>query len=112
MVLEVLGDSVVIDYAFLSVASTFRWHDDIVRTVRIRTEILTESVEPHYSAGSSKTYLESDYNKSILKMKERIMKYCSDEIDVGYVLTQFAANDHLHPFWKPRLFNRVRGLNF
>lgn len=108
----VLGESVVVDYAFLEVTSSFIWRGDEVRSIRIRTEILEAPVEAHYSPGSSKVYLDPDYNKSILKMKFRIMKYCSQQIEVGYVLSQFAANDHLHPFWKPRLFNRVRGLSF
>lgn len=109
---EVFGESVIIDYAFLAVTSRFYWKEEEVRLVKIRTEILTERIDPHYSAGSARLYLEEDYNNSILKMKARIMKYCSDQIEIGYVLSQFAANDPLHPFWKPRLFNRVRGLNF
>jgi hypothetical protein len=112
LALVVSGESVIIDYAFLSVTSRFLWRDEEIRTIHIRTEILTQRVDPHYSAGSAKLYLDADYNSSILKMKSRIMKYCSEQVEIGYVLSQFAANDHLHPFWKPRLFNRVRGLSF
>jgi hypothetical protein len=112
MVLEVRGDSMVIDYAFLSVSAAFHWRDEPVRSIKISTEILEHRIEPHYSSGSAKIYLDDDYNRAILKMKERMVRYCSDEMDVAYVLSQFAANDPLHPFWRPRLFNRVRGLNF
>lgn len=112
LVRNVDGQSMVIDYALLSANSTFLWHGEEVRTISLRTEILTCRIDPHYSPGSAKLYLDEDYNKSILKMKSRMMKYCSEQVEIGYVLSQFAAKDPLHPFWKPRLFNRVRGLNF
>lgn len=110
--LDISGKSVVVDAALLSVAATFKSNGEEVRSVTIRTEILTSEFEAHYIAGSARAYLDEDYNSAIMKMRDKLIKYCSDNLDVGYVLSQFASNDHLHPFWKPRLFNRVRGLSF
>lgn len=111
LTLEVIGQSVVVDAALLSLVGIFRWYGEEVRTIRISTEVSMSDIDPYYTAGTSKVYLQEDYYGAIQKMKDKLIRYTYDQLDAGYILAQFAANDHRHPFWKPRLFNRVRGLS-
>ncbi len=112
LVLKISGNSFVVDHVLLSSEAIFIANGCNVRTIKIRTEIQSQLIEAHYSAGSSPVYIHPDYNKAILKMKDKLERYCLNNIDVCYVLSQIAANDHLHPFWKSRLFNRTRGLSY
>jgi len=111
LVLHVKGESVIVGAALLSLEGIFRLYDEEVRAVRISTEFSMSNSPPYYTSGSAEVYLKEDYASAILKMKDKLSLYCHDQIDAGYILTQFAVNDHRHPFWKPRFFNRVRGLS-
>jgi hypothetical protein len=111
LVLHVKGESVIVGAALLSLEGVFRLYDEEVRAVRISTELSMSDSSAYYTSGSADIYLKPEYDSAISKMKDKLNIYCRDQIDAGYILAQFAANDHMHPFWKPRLFNRVRGLS-
>lgn len=109
--LEVTGESLVVDAAFLSLVGVFRWYGEEVRSIRISTEVSMTDSDCYYTSSTSRAYLQDDYHSAVLKMRDKLIRYSFDQLDAGYILTQFASNDHRHPFWKPRLFNRVRSLS-
>lgn len=111
LTLEVKGESLVVDAAFLSLIGVFRCYGEEVRSIRISTEVSMSDSDAYYTAGTSQAYLQEDYRGAIMKMRDKLIRYSFDQLDAGYILTQFAANDHRHPFWTPRLFNRVRGFS-
>ena len=111
LVLHVKGESVVVGAALLSLEGVFRLYDEEVRSVRIWTELSMSDSSAYYTSGSADMYLKPEYASAISKMKDKLNIYVHDQIDAGYILAQFAANDHRHPFWKPRFLNRVRGLS-
>jgi hypothetical protein len=112
LTLEVNGESVIVDCGFLSLVAEFRRDNETVRKIQISTQIMSRVFESHYSVGTSRIYLQEEYDRAIAKMQGRLSTYCENQMDVGYVLAQFAANDPLHGFWKPRLLNRGRALSF
>lgn len=108
--IQITGSSVVVDHAFLSMTTVFTRHGEEVRRITIRTEIQTQAIEPHYSCSSNAIYLTEDYYKAILSMKDKLVRYSKNQIDVAYVLSMFASNDRLHQFWVSRLAARKMGL--
>lgn len=110
--IDAIGYHMPIEDIKLELEGVFSYQGQIVRSFKIRTDIATLDIPEGFTVPSANVYKTSEYWEAVNKMKARLERFCLEQPYAAYLLAQFAARDTQHPFWKPTIASRSRGLSF
>ena len=105
------GGCMPIDVLKIELNGEFHWHDELVRHVKLSTYASQPMFDEGFHPLSGELYKSEEYRHAVLTLGERIKKFSRGNLDVAYVLCQFAAQDTQHLFWVSRVTPRGRSLN-
>lgn len=108
---SVIGSSSILRSASIELSCRFDWTGQMVREVAIYSLEIDHDVAAGYSPSSAKIYKSKEYAESVAHILNRLFRFSEGQIEVAYVVAQYAARSIAHPFWRPSVKARGRGLS-
>ncbi|MDT8924888.1 hypothetical protein RBE51_19050 [Pseudomonas taiwanensis] len=105
------GQCMPVDVLMIELKGFFDFHDECVREVRLSTYASQRLVDDGYHPMSGELYKSPEYGHAVMTLSSRIKDFVQGNLDVAYVLAQFAAQDTQHQFWVSRVTPRGRSLS-
>lgn len=106
-----VGQCMPVDVLMIDLKGHFDFHDECVREVRLSTYASQRLVDDGYHPMSGELYKSPEYTHAVKTLGERMRTFSKGNLDVAYVLAQFAAQDAQHQFWVSRVTPRGRSLS-
>jgi hypothetical protein len=106
-----VGDCMPVDVLMIKLNGQFHYHQECVREVRLSTYASQRLVDDGFHPMSGELYKSPEYVHAVQTLGKRIHDFSHGNLDVAYVLAQFAAQDTQHLFWVSRVTPRGRSLS-
>lgn len=111
--IEVVGKRMPIGTLHILIECEFHYKGEVVRKVRIDSGITTIKIDEGFNHRTANIYKSEQYWGVIQKNKERVQVFSENNLHVAYILSQFAARNPNHHFWKPGVASKdIGGLRF
>lgn len=105
------GKCMPVDVLMIELKGFFDFNDECVREVSLSTYASQRLVDDGYHPMSGELYKSPEYEHAVMTLSNRIKAFVKGNLDVAYVLAQFAAQDTQHQFWVSRVTPRGRTLS-
>jgi hypothetical protein len=109
--IEVMANKMPIGSNSFQIVAYFVYKKEEVRALSLETRESTEHDDEGFTPKSAGIYQSKEYGDTIKRMRDRLAEFSSEQCDAAYLVALFASRDSLHPFWRPILPGRARGLS-
>jgi hypothetical protein len=109
--IEVMANKMPIGGSNFQIEAFFVYKKEEVRAFTLETRPSTQHDGEGFSSKSAGIYQSKEYWDTIKRMRDRLIEFSSNQCDAAYLVALFASRDALHPFWRPILPGRSRGLS-